>query len=46
MSAKRAALLTIAMLFTMIVVAANINSSGAGNNDMVIDGYGIFPLQK
>jgi len=42
MSAKRAALLTIAMLFTMVVVAASINANGAGKNDTVVDGYGVF----
>jgi len=41
MSAKRAALLTVAMLVTMVLAAAGINASVAGNGDITSDGYGI-----
>lgn len=42
MSAKRATLVTVAALFTFILVAAGIGSVGAGNNEfMTKDGYGV-----
>ena len=45
MSAKRATLVTVAALFTFIVVAAGIGSVGAGNNEfMTKDGYGVHSV--
>lgn len=45
MTAKRATLLTVAMLFTIVIAAVSINSSGAENSDAVIDGYGVSSLR-
>ncbi|MHC5305708.1 hypothetical protein [Bartonella sp. LJL80] len=42
MSAKRATFVTVAALFTFILVAAGIGSVGAGDKQVIADdGYGI-----
>lgn len=42
MSAKRATLVTVAALFTFILVAAGIGSVGAGDKQFITtDGYGV-----
>lgn len=36
----------VAMLFTMVIAVAGINSSGAGNADTAMDGYGVSALHE